>query len=208
MSLHGLLSVTIGVPNSAETVPYSPTSGLLPRRKAGTARPRGPPARIVPAPTRRLVEMRVGADDPATSRAPRRAWARLSVPAPLTGISLETAEPVTGTRVFMDVAPRIQQQPVAAEDYNGPGRADRPDRRAPGFFRPARWPRKLGHAVLGSTDHGRSTSFFTDGLGFKISDRISGVGAFMRCSTDHHRVSGAGRPGEPPASHVLAGGRR
>ena len=49
-------------------------------------------------------------------------------------------------------------------------------------------PRKLGHAVLGSTDYRRSTSFFTDGLGFKISDRIAGVGAFMRCSTDHHNV--------------------
>jgi len=32
------------------------------------------------------------------------------------------------------------------------------------------------------------TAFFTDGLGFKVSDRISGVGAFMRCSTDHHNL--------------------
>jgi hypothetical protein len=24
--------------------------------------------------------------------------------------------------------------------------------------------------------------------GFKVSDRIAGVGAFMRCSTDHHNV--------------------
>ncbi len=104
-------------------------------------------------------------------------------------MSLETAEPVTGTRVILDVAPRIRQKPAAAEVYNGPGRPERPDRRAPGFFRPGPVrPRKLGHAVLGSTDHARSTSFFTDGLGFKISDRIAGVGAFMRCSTDHHNV--------------------
>src|SRR2546429_4902959 len=31
-------------------------------------------------------------------------------------------------------------------------------------------------------------AFFTEGLGFKVSDRIKGVGAFMRCSTDHHNV--------------------
>jgi catechol 2,3-dioxygenase-like lactoylglutathione lyase family enzyme len=49
-------------------------------------------------------------------------------------------------------------------------------------------PRKLGHAVLGSTDYAASTAFFTEGLGFKVSDRIKGVGAFMRCSTDHHNV--------------------
>ena len=96
---------------------------------------------------------------------------------------------MTGTRVFLDVTPRIRQTPVAAELCNGPGRPDRPDSRAPGFFRPGPVrPRKLGHAVLGSTDHGRSMTFFTDGLGFKISERIAGVGAFMRCSTDHHNV--------------------
>jgi catechol 2,3-dioxygenase-like lactoylglutathione lyase family enzyme len=111
------------------------------------------------------------------------------VPAVAAGMSLETAEPVTGTRVFLDVTARIQQPPAVPESYNGPGRAARTDRRAPGFSRPGPVrPRKLGHAVLGSTDHRRSTSFFTDGLGFKISDRIAGVGAFMRCSTDHHNV--------------------
>jgi len=35
-------------------------------------------------------------------------------------------------------------------------------------------PRKLGHAVLGSTDYAASTAFFNEGLGFKVSDRIKG----------------------------------
>jgi len=133
--------------------------------------------------------MRVGVDDPDDLARGAAGLERLGVPASLSGTSLQTAEPVTGTRVFLDVTPRIRQTPVAAEFCNGPGRPDRPDRRAPGFFRPRPVrPRKLGHAVLGSTDHGRSMTFFTDGLGFKISDRIAGVGAFMRCSTDHHNV--------------------
>ena len=49
-------------------------------------------------------------------------------------------------------------------------------------------PRKLGHAVLGSTDYRTTMAFFVDGLGFKVSDRIKDVGAFMRCSSDHHNV--------------------
>src|ERR1039458_3492037 len=174
MSLHGLLSVTIGVPNASETGAYYADFGLTPEGDGWySTADAGRQLRIVPAPTRRLVEMRVGVDDPDALARAAASLERLGVPASLSGMSLQAAEPVTGTRVFLDVAPRIQQKPAAAAPYNRPG--------------PVR-PRKLGHAVLGSTDHGRSTSFFTDGLGFKISDRIGGVGAFMRCSTDHHNV--------------------
>ena len=49
-------------------------------------------------------------------------------------------------------------------------------------------PRKLGHVVVGSTDQESSHRFFTASIGFKVSDRILGVAAFMRCSTDHHNV--------------------
>jgi Glyoxalase/Bleomycin resistance protein/Dioxygenase superfamily len=92
-------------------------------------------------------------------------------------------------RVVLDVAPRTRQEPAPASVYNGPGRLDRPGSRAPGSMRADRVrPRKLGHAVLGSTDYRATMSFFVDGLGFKISDRIKDVGAFMRCSTDHHNV--------------------
>lgn len=45
--------------------------------------------------------------------------------------------------------------------------------------------RKLGHVVLGTTETER---FFLEGIGFKLSDRIAGAGAFMRCSTDHHNL--------------------
>jgi catechol-2,3-dioxygenase len=59
----------------------------------------------------------------------------------------------------------------------------------PGVLRTERvQPRKLGHTVLGTTDLGVTKAFFTDGLGFKVSDMIKDVGAFMWCSTDHHNV--------------------
>ncbi len=190
MSLHGLLSVTIGVPNVEETSAYYAEFGLTPGEDGWlSTTDAGRQLRLMPAPTRRLIEMRVGADDPDDLARAAAGLARLGVPADLRGTRLAATEPVTGVRVGLDVAPRTRQPPVPATAYNGPGRLDRPDTRAPGFTRadPVR-PRKLGHAVLGSTDHQATAAFFTDGLGFKVSDRIKGVGAFMRCSTDHHNV--------------------
>jgi hypothetical protein len=103
----------------------------------------------------------------------RPASPRLGVPSDLRDAILEATEPVTGLRVGLDVTPRTRQDPVPATAYNGPGRLERQGSRAPGFTRPDLVrPRKLGHAVLGSTDYQATMSFFTDGLGFKVSDRI------------------------------------
>jgi catechol 2,3-dioxygenase-like lactoylglutathione lyase family enzyme len=82
----------------------------------------------------------------------------------------------------------IKQDPAPATAYHGPGGAELHNGRAPGFMRPDRVRRKLGHVVVGSADYRTTASFFTEGLGFKVSDRIKDVGAFMRCSTDHHNV--------------------
>ena len=190
MSLHGLLSVTIGVPNVDETAAYYTDFGLTPGEDGWfSTADAGRQLRLRHAPIRRLLELKVGADDPDDLARAAAGLARLGVPCEQNGTSVQTTEPVTGTRVVLDVAPRTRQDAIAATLYNGPGRLDRPDTRAPGFTRPDQVrPRKLGHAVLGSTDYAASTAFFTEGLGFKVSDRIKGVGAFMRCSTDHHNV--------------------
>ncbi len=190
MSLHGLLSVTIGVPNVEETAAYYAEFGLAPEADGWfNTLDAGRQLRLVPAPTRRLIDLRVGADDADDLARAAASLARLGVPVDLRETSLEATEPVTSVRVGLDVAPRTRQDPVPATVYNGPGRLDRQGGRSPGLTRPDRVrPRKLGHAVLGSTDPQATMSFFTDGLGFKISDRIKGVGAFMRCSTDHHNV--------------------
>jgi catechol 2,3-dioxygenase-like lactoylglutathione lyase family enzyme len=190
MSLHGLLSVTIGVPNVEETAAYYAEFGLNPQAGGWFSTvDAGQQLRILPAPTRRLLELRAGADDADDLARSAENLARLGVPRELRGASLEATEPVTGVRVGLDIAPRTRQDPAPASVYNGPGRFDRPGGRAPGFMRADRVrPRKLGHAVLGSTDYRATIVFFVDGLGFKVSDRIKGVGAFLRCSTDHHNV--------------------
>jgi catechol 2,3-dioxygenase-like lactoylglutathione lyase family enzyme len=190
MSLHRLASVTIGVPNVDETVAYYEEFGLS---SAGdgwlAARDTGPQLRIVEAPTRRLLELRIAADDTDDLDRIARQLSRLELAVKREGSALVTEEPVAGIRARVEVAPRFVQPEVAATPYNGPGRVERNAGRAPGIVRAgAVTPRKLGHVVIGSTDHEATSRFFTEGLGFKTSDYIKGEGAFMRCSTEHHNV--------------------
>jgi catechol 2,3-dioxygenase-like lactoylglutathione lyase family enzyme len=98
-------------------------------------------------------------------------------------------DPGTAVTVTITPGPKITREAAPAPSYNGPGRTDRAGTRAPGVLReaPVR-PRKLGHVVLGSTGFEASSRFFTDGLGFKVSDEAPGAAVFLRCSTDHHNV--------------------
>jgi hypothetical protein len=190
MSLHGLSSVTIGVPNVEETGAYYTDFGLAPAPDGWFSTvDGGPQLRIVPTPARRLVELRVAADDVDDLGRAATNLGLQGLTAQLSGASLTAIEPVTRTQVYLDVVPRLRQNPPTATVYNGPGRFERTDHRAPGFMRPDRVrPRKLGHAVIGSVDYRVTMAFFVDGLGFKVSDRIKDMGAFMRCSTDHHNI--------------------
>lgn len=193
MALHRLASATIGVPNPKETSDYYADFGL---GRAGdgwhTTRDGGRQLRIVRTPTRRLVEARIGADSPDDLGRAAAALQRLGITATtVTGESEElvAVEPVTGVRAVLRVEPRASQEASPATPYNGPGRTERADTRAPGILRsaPVR-PRKLGHIVLGTPDFAATTAFFRDGLGFKVSDLMGEVGAFLRCSTDHHNL--------------------
>ena len=190
MSLHRLASVTIGVPNVGETAAYYEEFGLTPTGAAAfQTADGGEQLRLVSSPSRRLVEIVVGADDPDDVRRVARRLARLDLPFSISDDTLMAREPVSGVRAVVRVSPRIAQPAVAAPTYNGPGRTDRQNARSAAVLRdgPVR-PRKLGHVVLGSTDQPATQRFFTDGLGFKISDEVPGLAAFMRCSTDHHNV--------------------
>jgi catechol 2,3-dioxygenase-like lactoylglutathione lyase family enzyme len=53
---------------------------------------------------------------------------------------------------------------------------------------------KLGHVVLNVSDLARSVSFYTEVLGFSVSDvyperMMPGGMAFLRCNSDHHGVA-------------------
>ena len=75
---------------------------------------------------------------------------------------------------------------------------------APGASRPlARWegvPVKISHIVLHSPDHQALVKWFTDVLGFRVSDWLGDFMCFLRCNSAHHRL--AILPGPPCLNHV------
>lgn len=190
MALHRLTSITVGVPDVDATAAYYTDFGLTPLggNAFGTA-DGGEQFKLAHAPRRRLVEIGIGADDPDDLDRIERQLDALDLPVERSADSLVTEEPIAGFRAVVSVASRIEQQRVDPPPYNGPGRIDRADVRAPGVLREGRVaPRKLGHVVIGSTDQAATQRFFTDGIGFKVSDVVPSLAAFMRCSTDHHNV--------------------
>jgi catechol 2,3-dioxygenase-like lactoylglutathione lyase family enzyme len=190
MSLHRLSSLTIGVPDVAAVAGYYADFGLeqvAPGRFATVDG--GEQLRLEYAPSRRLLALEIGVDDAEDLDRVARSLDRFGVPTQRSADSLSAVESLIGVRATLRVTPHLIQPPTPATPYNGPGRADRPNVRAPGILREGRVrPRKLGHVVLGSPDEEATRGFFTDGLGFKVTDRVPGLAAFMRCSTDHHNV--------------------
>jgi catechol 2,3-dioxygenase-like lactoylglutathione lyase family enzyme len=67
---------------------------------------------------------------------------------------------------------------------------------------------KLGHVVLNVRDIERSARFYTEVLGFEISDvypeeMVPGGMVFLRCNPDHHGIALVGSLGEPAANFDL-----
>jgi len=190
MPLHRLTHVTIGVPNVAETSRYYTDFGLTPLGDGRFASADGgEQLRIVHAPRRRLVELGIGADDPDDLAAAADRLSRQGFAYTAEGAQVVATEPTTGASVILAQAPRLRQRAEAAEQSNGPGRADRTGERAPAVLRDeAVRPSRLGHVVIGSTDIETIRRFFIDGVGFAVSDEMEARAAFLRCSTDHHNV--------------------
>jgi catechol 2,3-dioxygenase-like lactoylglutathione lyase family enzyme len=194
MSLHRLAALVIGVPNVAETAKYYEEFGLTPtgtsaESAAFSTLDGGEQLRLVSAPSRRLVALTIHADDHDDLGRITTQLAALGIPVEQHPAAISAVEPATGARATVTIAPRLVQPAVAPTPYNGPGRIERAGHRAPGVLREGSVrPRRLGHVVLGTPDVDATERFFLAGLGFKLSDRIAGEGAFMRCSTDHHNV--------------------
>jgi catechol 2,3-dioxygenase-like lactoylglutathione lyase family enzyme len=206
MALHRLTQIVMGVPNPEETAAYYTDFGLTPRASeevsvfdAATPAPTGDHTfstvdggeqlRVVHAERRRLLQLGVGADDPDDLDRVAASLAALDVPVERTARGIRAIDPGTQVTVLLEIADRYDQEPTPAPAYNTPGVDARTEQRAPGVEREgAVRPRKLGHVVLGSTDQEFSQKFFQQGIGFKVSDTVPGLAAFMRCSTDHHNV--------------------
>ncbi len=85
---------------------------------------------------------------------------------------------------------------------NAPGSHQRVNQRSPIHDR-AR-PINIGHIVLFAADFAAMRAFYTEKLGFVISDEYPGHGVFTRCQTvgAHHNLFMLNRPGRPGINHV------
>jgi catechol 2,3-dioxygenase-like lactoylglutathione lyase family enzyme len=87
-----------------------------------------------------------------------------------------------------EAAPKIPIEPVTL--FNGPGNPQRIGDRAvnPPFPDRAR-PRRLGHVMMFSPQLEKQRAFYTDVLGMLVSDDVSGIVTFLRCTSDHHNLA-------------------
>lgn len=194
MPLHRLTQITLGVPNVDATASYYEEFGLERRGSANDGHTfattdGGEQLRIAYAPRRRLLTLGVGVEDPDDLDRVAAQLGRIDVPFRRAERSITTHDPGTDVEVVIEIAEPIRQPAAKAPTYNVPGDAVRVNARADGVLREEQVrPRKLGHVVIGSLDQDSSQRFFTEGLGFKVSDSVVGRAAFLRCSTDHHNV--------------------
>lgn len=192
MALHRVAKVVVGVPDVAATAAYYDEFGLARAqdgRAAFSTTHGGEQLELLESSRRRLVEFRVAADDHDDLGRVAASLAAHDYVVERGQDTVVTIEPISGVRGVIEVLPRLDQPRQEPTPYNGVGRIERENTRAPGVVREgAVTPRKLGHFVLGSTDYDATRAFFLDGLGFKLSDQVRGRSSFMRCSSDHHNV--------------------
>lgn len=190
MPLHRLRSITIGVPSVEAVRGFYRDFGLaetIPGRFETLDG--GEQLRLVEAPRRALLALTIGVDDADDLGRVAGSLAKLGVTVERDPGSLRTADAVTGIGVELVVEPRVAQKPPPRVSTNLPGDAVRIDARSPAVPPAASKPRRLQHVVVTSSDPAASRRFFTEGVGFQVSDEIAGIGAsFMRCSSDHHNV--------------------
>jgi catechol 2,3-dioxygenase-like lactoylglutathione lyase family enzyme len=194
MPLHRLSHVAIGVPESAlaATRAFYAEYGLsevAPGRFATSEG--GEQLAVVAAARRTLLSLTVGVDDADDLDRAAASLAKLGIAAERRGATLRAREPAAGIGVTLAIEPRLVQKETALLPTNGPGRTLRRDARSAAVIagsEKAR-PHRLSHVVTTSSDAASTRRFFVEGLGFRVSDEISSLGAaFMRCSTDHHNV--------------------
>lgn len=191
MGLHRLLDMRIGVPDTAALAGFYGELGLGDDGHGGFGgTDGGTQVTIDEYAFRRLLEVRVAADDDGTIAATSARLRDLGLSPSADDTSLTVVDPATEVTFRVEVADRWQP-PVVAEPPvdNRPGVTVRRNTRAPGVFGVPRPPRRLGHLVIGTPDLSGTRDFLVDGLGFKVSDQMTGIIAFLRCSTDHHNVA-------------------
>lgn len=192
MALHRLTSITLGVPDVDRSRSFFDDFGLTPGDGGWLhTRDGGAQLELAPDEHRRLQRLGVGAADAddlgrAASHATETG---LGTVIEASDERVLIAESVTGLQVELTVADPLG---TTATDpaLNSPAHIGRHDVPADSVLtdNPVQ-PSNLTHLVYGSPDQPTTLRFFTEVLGFEISDQIPGIVAFTRCGEVHHNVA-------------------
>jgi len=187
MALHSFLGMQIGAP---EPEPLAAGFAGLGLEGAGAhwgtaSCPRQ--IEIVEHGYRQLVGMRIGCETEADLQAIGKRLADLGIPAERDAGRLCCLDPTGTWRITVEVAEPLALAESPARALNRPGDRARLAARTDALDAP-RPPRRLGHVVVGSPDPLGTAKFFTEGIGFRVSDVVGGLLTFMRCSSDHHNL--------------------
>ena len=189
MGLHRLLGIDIGVCNPALLDEFYSEIGFVGGK--GSWGPRGGPTQIGvrEAPYRQLLEMRVACESENDLAEIASRLHDLGLASEQRQGQLTVPDPVNKWQIVVvpcDVADVPETPPRV---MNRPGRRERLGERPGVMTEPTlRPPRRLGHVVIGSSDVIATHNLYVNGLGFKISDSVGGLGFFTRCSPDHHNL--------------------
>ena len=97
-----------------------------------------------------------------------------------------------------------QRKPIVVKPTpnNAPGTHQRVNQRSP--IHDQAHPINIGHVVVFANDFAAMRAFYTEKLGFAISDEYPGHGVFTRCQRvgEHHNLFILNRPGKPGINHV------
>ncbi len=190
MALHRLTSITLGVPDVAASTAFFHEFGLTGDGALAT-RDGGDQLELVPSPRRSLLRLGVGTDDlddlgRFATRIERSGLGRV---VESSADRLVVSEPVTGLLVdITEAAPYAVAS--TSHTFNRPGAGERFDVPADSVLTddPVR-PSNLTHVVYGTPDQPTTLRFFTEVLGFEISDQVPGIIAFTRCGEVHHNLA-------------------
>jgi catechol 2,3-dioxygenase-like lactoylglutathione lyase family enzyme len=192
MGLHRLTSITLGVPDVAASSAFFTEFGLDATTGGWhSTRDGGQQLQLVSAPTRRLKRLGVGASDAddLARIAARVASVGLGSIVEHTADRLVLTEPATGLLVEVSVADWYSA-PASPHSFNRPAGVERFDVPAPSVMASdSAKPSNLTHVVYGTPDQPTTLRFFTDVIGFEISDEVPGIIAFTRCSELHHNFA-------------------
>ncbi len=193
MGLHRLTSITLGVPDLAASALFFRDFGLADTGNSRFAtRDGGDQLELVSAPRRTLFRLGVGTDDlDELGRIVERVErSGLGSVVECSDDRLVLTEPVTGLIVDVTHADPYAPAPLM-HTFNRPGLpAERVDVPAESVMcNDPVAPSNLTHVVFATPDQPTTLRFFTDVVGFEISDQVPGIIAFTRCGEVHHNLA-------------------